>query len=770
MNKTFTSLLALLFLSVASAWADAEPLSWSEVKDGYTYAIVNVQPASVNKTYYLNSTNGNLTPVDASSMNANSAWPETAQFVAEKQTDGKFAFKNVANGLYLAYKSHNTGENSMKGFVSTVEAWSSWTMNKSSRSGYEGTYYPVCQKRTSTNSTVSTLLIANNGSWNAWSAGECTNTGYSNNYGFVELVDVTFNLTGAATGSVTVKIQKGGTPAIPFDIPSYVTAQVSPAITAANTSATYTVTTSYTSAMPFEPNGEGYYALKMNRPTALDIFVDGTAIKTVSGTTVTVSNQDNYKWQFKGDWLNGFALYNKAADQYVTYGSVNPTDKYTATLTDAPAEGAYFDLIINGGMNYLKIHGTTNNAYISNNGGAGTTFLTNWNSTSNIGDRGAQILIEEAQNIDKWDVYKALHDQIKAVSYGSGLGQYANVAIPGNADGETINGMLDSYESDYQTQNDASYEQNMEELQWILDNRQLNIPTPGTFLRIKGAATGTYISANGTAGAQVPLTSNANEAVLYYNNNGQLVGTLCGRGLTGTHSYSASASIEKHTFTEAPYAKGAYLIKSNYSGSKVLVDWNDGKLNRWGTENDVRSTWYVEEVDVLPVKISAAGYATLYAPVALQIPADVKAYALTEQDGYLSANQISEVIPAETGVIIEGEEGTYSFPITTGGSGTSCLSGTESPMAAPTGIYTLGTAEGIGFYKYTGAMVAGFKAYFQNSADVKGFNISFSGNESAIHSITTDAPANAPIYNMAGQRVKTTQKGIYIVGGKKVLK
>lgn len=187
MKKFF--FLAALALSAASAWA-GEPLKWSKpIIDGATYAIVNVQPnvAAAPSNYYLNNTDGTLTPVSiAKDATTDFEWPETAKFVAEKQADGKFAFKNVSNDMYLAWKSHNAGENSMKGFVSTVELWSSWTMNASTRSGWTETYWLSCAKRASATNGVGTLLIANDGSWNAANA-EWTTSAYSNNYGFVML-------------------------------------------------------------------------------------------------------------------------------------------------------------------------------------------------------------------------------------------------------------------------------------------------------------------------------------------------------------------------------------------------------------------------------------------------------------------------------------------------------------------------------------------------------------------------------------------------------
>lgn len=392
-------------------------LTFSEVKDGYTYAIVNVQPSTVNyKKYYLNNANGELTPVDATDFNNTSVWDETAQFIAVKQADGKFAFKNKANNQYLAWRAHGgradlTGENSNKGLVDNIEKWSSWTMNKSSRAGFEGTYFPSCTDRNATTVKGSTLLVANDGTWNAWGDTECTtNNGFSNNYGFVELAaptapeyTITFNFTGVAEGTLTTTVRGGNVPTLPVAIPSYVNYSVSPELTAVTGDATYTVNSSYQeSFLPFEPNGDKFYTIKMNRsPNKLNIYVDPTD-NTIIKTTSTASAEETreyYQWNFGGNWLNGFSMKNKVVEKFVSYGEqgVNNTNNKKATLVDAVEPGATFDIEKSGNYFFLKIHGSTSN-YISNNGGAGTTELTTWNSRD-YNDGGSQLIIEEAADL-----------------------------------------------------------------------------------------------------------------------------------------------------------------------------------------------------------------------------------------------------------------------------------------------------------------------------------------------------------------------------------
>lgn len=212
-------------------------------------------------------------------------------------------------------------------------------------------------------------------------------------------VDVDYNIyvDDTKVATVTRSEFEGMAPSFTFTHPAYVTVtqEVPATITAGVTS--YDIKTSYNEALPFKLDGTKYN-IKENRPNPLWIFYDGSALKTIAGQVPTYDNQDNYKWTFGGDWYNGFTLKNVAENKYVTFESVNPNNK-DAVLTETLGAGAYFDLVQSGTFNYLKIHGTTVDAYISNRGGAAKQELTHWNSSSNIGDTGAQLLITEAEEI-----------------------------------------------------------------------------------------------------------------------------------------------------------------------------------------------------------------------------------------------------------------------------------------------------------------------------------------------------------------------------------
>ena len=127
------------------------------------------------------------------------------------------------------------------------------------------------------------------------------------------------------------------------------------------------------------------------------------------------------------------------------------------------------------------------------------------------------------------------------------------------------------------------------------------------------------------------------------------------------------------------------------------------------------------------------------------------------------------IIPANTGVILKGEAGSYNFAITTGGSVESnALTGTVAAISRPSESYILATGgSGVGFYADGATTIPGFKAYLPAStgSGVKAFRF---GTEDAIKGIFGENE-NSDWYDLGGRRVSQPTRGLYIVNGKKVV-
>ena len=168
--------------------------------------------------------------------------------------------------------------------------------------------------------------------------------------------------------------------------------------------------------------------------------------------------------------------------------------------------------------------------------------------------------------------------------------------------------------------------------------------------------------------------------------------------------------------------------------------------------------------------VGAAGYATMFDTTSgYELVGDVTAYVATTKDTWLELTAI-EGVPESTPVILKG---TYynkfeqDLPAITVPNE---LLGTEEDTEADGTMYILAKPEGmeVGFYLATGIIPAG-KAYYKSTSGVKGFLFAEDG-ATGIKDLKDSNDSNDLIYNLAGQRLQKMQKGINIVGNKKVLK
>jgi hypothetical protein len=363
---------------------------------------------------------------------------------------------------------------------------------------------------------------------------------------------------------------------------------------------------------------------------------------------------------------------------------------------------------------------------------------------------------------------KAVIDACASITFGSGLNEYtANSAYTDAlAAANTAYNNSSATKSELQTATSN--------LETAMAGLSINTPATGKFYRIKGYSNN-YITSN-TAGSNASMngTASANN-IVYYSADCNLIFFGSGYGLFNK-CYVANAGSTLNTYDFIQGAQmGKYYVKSNATGMGTYCydHTTDGsKVNRNTnpvTSGSYQTDWTLEEVTTLPVTISSALYATLYAPVALTIPSGVKAYKATDNGTYLTLTEVETTIPANTGVILAGSEGTYNFDITTGGSvDGNALTGTVAAITRPDGSFILATGSaGVGFYGDGATTIPGFKAYLASgSGGVKAFR--FDDDEDAIKSLF-ETQDNAEIYNLAGQRLSKLQKGVNIVNGKKVL-
>lgn len=323
-------------------------------------------------------------------------------------------------------------------------------------------------------------------------------------------------------------------------------------------------------------------------------------------------------------------------------------------------------------------------------------------------------------------------------------------------------------------------------LEAAIDAIELNMPVDGKFYRVR-------CTASGMKYLQYTQNTNANRFDMISGDAGKTVNATFCYTDGGLVSYvkpmyinhdsnvaSMKMEITTVTFSEATGVTGQYFVNV---GGRYLYGDGDNSDSGSGTNANAGYRWWLEEVTSLPVTISAAGYASFYAPVAVELPDGLTAYYVSATaNGWATLTEIDGTVPANTGVLLAGEANTYELTIADAVDAIegNKLAGSVASEYVTTESYVLSAKEGVaGFYKAAmnqqeGASFLnnGFKAYLpvgEAQANVLRFN--FGGNETAIESVESEnGVANTEIFDLAGRRVAKAQKGLYIVNGKKVIK
>ena len=182
------------------------------------------------------------------------------------------------------------------------------------------------------------------------------------------------------------------------------------------------------------------------------------------------------------------------------------------------------------------------------------------------------------------------------------------------------------------------------------------------------------------------------------------------------------------------------------------------------------------------LQVTDAGAATLVLPYETEIPEGVKAYTLTYASGNKAvATELTGVIPANTPVLINAQEGNYTFKATVklttkadkpvSGS----LNGVWSEEVVPVGSYVLQNQSGtVAFYHVAAAdfKVKANQAYLYapEAAGAKMLNIDFGGEATAINGVEAEASnANTQVYTIDGKKANRNNlaKGkVYVTKGK----
>ena len=248
----------------------------------------------------------------------------------------------------------------------------------------------------------------------------------------------------------------------------------------------------------------------------------------------------------------------------------------------------------------------------------------------------------------------------------------------------------------------------------------------------------------------------------------------------GTSNVNVTLKVTNNeSLGEDVYLNAHHCDDSNKGNpnSHAIGTWRNGAA-------DEGNLWEFSEVTELPLTVSAAGYATVNYPVAVQLPEDVTAYGVAEEKDteiVLSELTLTDgVLPAATPVLVAAAEGTHTLTLLpsndeaamqTGFSGTTL----SEVIADGVNAYILAKHEGDDAAKFyelaanegdatTNRTLGINKAYYvANGAAGASFTLRFGGTTTGIDSVEAAAGADTDVYyDLSGRRVLYPTKGIYV--------
>ena len=434
------------------------------------------------------------------------------------------------------------------------------------------------------------------------------------------------------------------------------------------------------------------------------------------------------------------------------------------------------------------------------------------NTTGTVKDYATRVapVIESLDRVIRPDYY-ALADKIEELgvyvaSRGEAVGLY-NLSDDFVAAFEAAEAVLNasaSTASDYQASAAALNELEVP--------TTINLPTEGTFYVLynpvaqsyaysKTADNKIYHSADVTNASVWQFVKNDDGSFKLYNvNNGQYLKELGWTvpSLLGDEDCKVEISSSEVEGKGYVFIKGAgQQMHAQLGDANAVVRYNEGK-------GLTKSSWEIKEFEGTlshTLTVGAAGYATLMLGYNTTIPAidgeDCGVFTAAIDGEWAVMNEIEEVLPANTAVIVKATPGDYTFEYTTKTATVenNDLRGTLYNKNMTEDAYVLGKDENNVAYlgkvvnnvstdttndgteeapavTYEAWLNNANKAYLPAPANVQGiksYSLRFEGEgTTGVENVEVENEVKV-IYDLTGRRVEVAERGIYIVNGKKVL-
>ena len=209
---------------------------------------------------------------------------------------------------------------------------------------------------------------------------------------------------------------------------------------------------------------------------------------------------------------------------------------------------------------------------------------------------------------------------------------------------------------------------------------------------------------------------------------------------------------------------------------------NNTSYSYFGSYKNTQTNIWFFEVPTFDVEISSADYATFCLPYNATVPSGLTAYTATDNGESVKLTAIkSGKIAAGEGVVLHGEAGTYTFVATaedvSATAGNQMVGVTEdTPLTSADNAYMLTRKKDDGSIAFrllaTDYTLGANKAYLKLENNARNLiSVVWDDNATGIYDLSEKEEAeNGAIYNLAGQKLMRTQKGINIINGKLVIK
>ena len=260
------------------------------------------------------------------------------------------------------------------------------------------------------------------------------------------------------------------------------------------------------------------------------------------------------------------------------------------------------------------------------------------------------------------------------------------------------------------------------------------------------------------------------------------------------YAYKNDESFDGSWVYQDDYLQYTYINKNKKRVTYTVV-YNDGYKFANNKEGKVYLYKKVEGPSstqkTFDLTISDAGWATLFLDYAVTIPDGLSKvfYINSIVDDVAKGRTVTGVIPQLTGVIIQGNAGTYQFRENSNSvekptdnlltetleANTDAREDPKTSSYYRKNLYTLGRTKSgnVQLALFTGTSIGKNKAFLITSAtdsQAKAFSIVTGSGATAIHALDNVGADHEEWYTLQGTRLngKPTKKGVYIHGGKRI--